>query len=62
MSLIFGALTQDSVDFQIVRAKAGGPESLADLPAAAVHFRKVSTLGASYLVYIGISLCSINLH
>jgi len=64
MSLIFGALTQDFVNFQIVRAKAeaGDPEGIAALPGAAANFRRVSALDASYLVYIGISLCLINLH
>ena len=56
MSLIFGALTQDFVDFQIIRAsaEAGNPDGQAALPGAAAHFRKVSALDASYLVYIGI--------
>jgi len=63
MSLIFGALTQDFVNFEIVRARAGAgdPEGIAMLPEAAAHFRKVSALDASYLTYIGISLYLINL-
>ena len=63
MSLIFGALTQDFVDFEIVRAsaEAGSPDAIAKLPGAAAHFRKISALDASYLAYIGISLYSINL-
>jgi ATP-binding cassette subfamily B (MDR/TAP) protein 1 len=63
MSLIFGALTQDFVNFEIVRAQAeaGNQDGIAALPVAAAHFRKVSALDATYLVYIGISLCLINL-
>ena len=63
MSLIFGRLTQDFVNFQIVRAQAeaGTPEGIAALPEAAVRFRKASALDASYLVYIGILHSLINL-
>lgn len=63
MSLIFAALTQDFISFQIIRsgAEAGDPDSIAGLPAAAAHFRKLSAQDASYLTYIGISLCLINL-
>jgi len=63
MSLIFGALTQDFVNFEIVRASAGAgnPDGIAALPGAAAHFRKVSSQDASYLVYIGILHCLINL-
>ena len=59
MALIFGALTQDFVNFEIIRAnaEAGNPDSIAALPAAAANFRKVSAKDASYLVYIGISFC-----
>lgn len=63
MSLIFGRLTQDFVNFQITRtsADAGDPDAIAALPAAAQNFRKSAGLDASYLVYIGISLALINL-
>ena len=63
MSLIFGALTQDFVDFSITRARAdaGDPDGIAKLPEAAAHFRHASAMDASYLVYIGISLYLINL-
>jgi len=63
MSLIFGALTQDFVNFAIIRAQAeaGSPEGIAKLPEAAAHFRHVSAMDASYLVYIGISFSLINL-
>lgn len=63
MSVIFGRLTQDFVNFQIVRANAseGNPDAIAALPAAAAGFRRAAALDASYLVYIGISPASINL-
>jgi hypothetical protein len=63
MSLIFGKLTQDFVNFEIVRAQAeqGNADGIAALPAAAAQFRKTSALDATYLVYIGISPSSINL-
>ena len=57
MSLIFGRLAQDFVNFQIIRAQVekGLPEGLAALPDAAAHFRRAAALDASYLVYIGIT-------
>lgn len=60
MSLIFGRLTQDFVNFELVRARAaqGDPTGLDE---AASHFRKTAALDASYLVYIGISFASIDL-
>lgn len=63
MSLIFARLTQDFIDFQLVRAKyeSGDPEGVAALPQAAANFRKASALDATYLVYIGITLLLINL-
>lgn len=63
MSLIFGRITQDFVDFQFTRANAdnGDPSSIAALPAAAENFRKAAGTNASYLVYIGISFALINL-
>jgi len=63
MSLIFGRLAQDFVDFQIMRTRAdqGDPEGIAGLPEAASHFRRAAALDASYLVYIGISFSLINL-
>ena len=60
MSLIFGLLTQDFVNFEIARAKAEQGDS-AGLSAAASHFRVTAALDASYLAYIGISLALINL-
>ena len=63
MSLIFGKLTQDFVNFEIIRAKAeqGLEDGLAALPEAAAHFRKAASLDATYLVYIGIVLPLIDL-
>jgi len=63
MSLIFGRLTQDFVNFQIIRVNAdnGDPAGIAALPAAAAGFRKATALDASYLVYIGISHALIDL-
>ena len=58
MSLIFGKLIQDFINFEIVRAKAeqGIADGIAALPEAAARFRMAAALGASYLTYIGISL------
>ncbi|KAF9649396.1 P-loop containing nucleoside triphosphate hydrolase protein [Thelephora ganbajun] len=63
MSLIFGRLTQDFVNFEIVRAKAeqGNPDGIAALPTAAASFRKTSALDATYLVYIGLGMFATNL-
>jgi ATP-binding cassette subfamily B (MDR/TAP) protein 1 len=63
MSLIFGRLTQDYINFQITRvtAESGDPNGIAALPAAAERFRRSAALDASYLVYIGISLPLIDL-
>ena len=52
MSLIFGRLTQDFINFEgVSQADNGDPTS-----TAAADFRKATALDASYLVYIGISL------
>jgi ATP-binding cassette, subfamily B (MDR/TAP), member 1 len=62
MSLIFGRLTQDFINFQIIRADVDqGLSDSASLSEAAASFRKSTALDASYLVYIGITLLSINL-
>jgi ATP-binding cassette subfamily B (MDR/TAP) protein 1 len=63
MSLIFGRLTQDFINFQIIRAQVdqGLPEGVAALPQAAANFRRATALDATYLVYIGITLLLINL-
>lgn len=63
MSLIFGKLTQDFINFQLVRAQAdqGNQDGINSLPGAAAHFRTATALDASYLVYIGILLLLINL-
>lgn len=55
MSLIFGKLTQQFVVFSatVVKAKAGNPQAIQDLPNIAAEFRRTAALDASYLVYIG---------
>ena len=56
MSLLFGNLTQQFVNFSIVnsRAKAGDPAAIAAVPAAAAaEFRASASESASKLVYIG---------
>lgn len=55
MSLLFGNLTQDFVNFGTVVAegKAGNAAAQASVPAAAAHFRLTASHDASYLVYIG---------
>ncbi|TCD63929.1 GTPase-activating protein [Steccherinum ochraceum] len=56
MSLLFGNLTQDFVNFESVlsSARSGNTTAQALLPDAAAHFRHTSALDASYLVYIGV--------
>lgn len=63
MSLIFGKLTQDFVNFEIIRAKAeqGLEDGIAALPEATANFRKSASLDATYLTYIGIVVPLINL-
>ncbi|GJE98503.1 multidrug resistance-associated ABC transporter [Phanerochaete sordida] len=61
MSLLFGRLTQDFVNFGTVMASANaagpaGDQARADLPAAAAAFRHSAALNASYLVYIGVGM------
>ncbi|KIM85661.1 hypothetical protein PILCRDRAFT_776681 [Piloderma croceum F 1598] len=58
MTLIFGKLTQDFVNFAAVlkEARAGNPQAQAGLSAAAAHFRHTASLDASYLVYIGVGV------
>lgn len=55
MSLLFGNLTQDFVNFgeTLEMANAGNATAAAALPAAAAHFRSTASNDASYLVYIG---------
>ena len=59
MSLLFGRLTQDFVNFGSVMANttssdpAVAANATAALPAAAASFRHSAALNASYLVYIG---------
>lgn len=58
MSLLFGNLTQDFVEFETVlgMAKSGNATAQANVPGAAAHFKHSSALDASYLVYIGVSV------
>jgi ATP-binding cassette, subfamily B (MDR/TAP), member 1 len=55
MSLLFGNLTQDFVEFGVVlnEAQLGIPGAAEQIPAAAAHFRHVAALDASFLVLIG---------
>ena len=62
MSLLFGNLTQQFVNFSIVngRARAGDPAAIAEVPTAAAAFRASASESASKLVYIGtffITIC-----
>ncbi|OBZ71083.1 Leptomycin B resistance protein pmd1 [Grifola frondosa] len=58
MSLLFGRLTQDFVDFGVTleMAQSGNATAQADVPAAAQAFRRSAALNASYLVYIGVGM------
>lgn len=61
MSLLFGNLTQQFVQFGqvLVLAKQGDAAAQAALPAAAASFRHVAAQDASYLAAIGVSLIAI---
>ena len=56
MSLLFGNLTQDFVNFTnaINSVTPNDPQSSATINEAAAHFRHVAAQNASYLVYIGV--------
>lgn len=56
MSLLFGNLTQDFVNFYnaIQNISPDDPQSSARVDEAASHFRHVAALDASYLTYIGL--------
>ena len=55
MALLFGRLTQDFVNFEMVLGRAhAGDSSAADMiPDAAVSFRHGAAQNASYLVLLG---------
>jgi len=55
MTLLFGTLIQDFVNFEIVvnEVKLGNAQAQAQLPLAAAHFRHAAARSASYLVYMG---------
>ncbi|KIL59283.1 hypothetical protein M378DRAFT_27062 [Amanita muscaria Koide BX008] len=54
MTLFFGNLTQDFVSFGIVMNTS--PNDAGKVSAAAAAFRNSASLGASYLVYIGVGV------
>jgi hypothetical protein len=56
MSLLFGKLTQDFVNFQIIlgQASAGSATAAQEIPIAAEHFRRTSAKDVSYLTLIGL--------
>jgi len=58
MSLLFGRLTQDFVNFQttLFYAQAGDPTAAAKIPQAAANFRHGAAQNATYLVIIGASM------
>jgi ATP-binding cassette subfamily B (MDR/TAP) protein 1 len=55
MSLLFGNLTQDFIDFnnEIQNIVPGDPQSSAKVDESARRFRHVAANDASYLTYIG---------
>ena len=55
MSLLFGNLTQDFIDFStaIQNIDPNDPQSTTKVDEAAQRFRHVAALDASYLTYIG---------
>jgi ATP-binding cassette, subfamily B (MDR/TAP), member 1 len=55
MTLLFGALTQDFVNFSVVleQANAGNTDAQAQLPTAAAGFRHAAAKDATWLVCIG---------
>ncbi|THH21388.1 hypothetical protein EW146_g137 [Bondarzewia mesenterica] len=58
MSLMFGNLTQDFVEFGIAveNANAGVPGAQEQIPVAAANFRRSASKDSSYLVYIGVGM------
>ncbi|TFK40835.1 P-loop containing nucleoside triphosphate hydrolase protein [Crucibulum laeve] len=58
MSLLFGNLTQDFVNFgtTLNQANNGNATAAARIPEAAAAFRHSAALSASYLVYIGVGM------
>lgn len=57
MTLIFGNLAQEFVNFGLVvnDAKTGGPGAAEQVAAAAAEFRHNAALDAGYIAYIGTS-------
>ena len=64
LSILFGNLTKDFVEFATVLtlAKQGDQEAAARIPEVADSFRRVAAKDASYLVYIGQCLTIPNGH
>lgn len=64
MSLLFGRLTQNFVEFgtTLNEVNMGNQTAVAALPAAAAGFRKAAALNASYLTYIGAHIISLLRH
>ncbi|KAJ2914638.1 hypothetical protein MD484_g5775, partial [Candolleomyces efflorescens] len=58
LSILFGNLTKDFVEFATVLtlAKQGDQEAAARIPEVADSFRRVAAKDASYLVYIGLGI------
>lgn len=61
MSLLFGNLTQDFVNFSVAtnNLDPNDPDSSTKLDEAAKAFRHVAAADASYLTYIGTSLTTL---
>ena len=58
MSLLFGRLTQNFVNFAMSLGSANDPQTQAEqLHIIAVAFKHAAALNASYLSYIGQSAC-----
>ena len=55
MTLLFGNLTQDFVNFGVAlnKVKNGAPGAAEQVSAAAAAFRHSAALNATYLTYIG---------
>jgi hypothetical protein len=59
MSLLFGNMSKDAVDFSslLTRMQAGEGETGAQLATVAANFRRATATSAFYLVFIGRSSC-----
>lgn len=61
MTILFGTLIQAFVNFGIVveQAKFGDARAQAQVPIAAIHFRRVAVNNACYLVYLSEPYCKL---